>query len=122
MKAKKPLLYGVLLLFVFIFAFPFYYMFVLATVPGTQIFRNPPHIFFKTAFTDNIGALFQDLPFAVNFMNSVGIALLSTVTVIFFCTMGGFALAKYYFKGKKAIFILMRWRYRRFSTLFLSSG
>jgi multiple sugar transport system permease protein len=82
-------------------------MFVLSSIPGTQIYRNPPHIFFKTAFFHNIGALFQDIPFGVNFLNSLGIALLSTVTVIFFCTMGGFALAKYDFKFKKPIFVLM---------------
>jgi multiple sugar transport system permease protein len=103
----KGLLYLVLSVFVFIFAFPFYYMFVLATIPGTQVYRNPPHIFFKANFFQNIGALFQDIPFGVNFLNSTGIALISTVTVIFFCTMGGFALAKYDFKFKKPIFVLM---------------
>lgn len=104
---SKIALYGTLLLFVLIFGFPFYYMFVLATIPGTQVYRNPPHIFFKSSFLDNIGALFQDLPFGVNFFNSFGIAALSTITVVFFCTMGGFALSKYEFKGKKAIFVLM---------------
>lgn len=94
-------------IFTFIFAFPFYYMFVLATVPGTQTFRYPPHIFFKSALFENIAALFNDLPFSTNFFNSMGIALLSTIAVIFFCTMGGFALAKYRFKGKKIIFVLM---------------
>ncbi|MBI9104623.1 MAG: carbohydrate ABC transporter permease [Spirochaetales bacterium] len=104
---KKVPLYAFLSLFVFIFGFPFYYMFVLSTVPGTQIYRNPPHIFFKTSLFENIGALFQDIPFPTNFFNSTAIAVLSTVTVIFFCTMGGFALAKYEFKFKKAIFFFM---------------
>ncbi|HKL71929.1 MAG TPA: carbohydrate ABC transporter permease [Marinilabiliaceae bacterium] len=40
-------------------------------------------------------------------MNSVGIATLATITVIFFCTMGGFALSKYEFKGKKVIFLFI---------------
>ncbi len=106
-SGKKIPLYAVLFLFVFIFGFPFYYMLVLSTVPGTQVYRNPPHIFFKTSMFENIAALFQDIPFPVNFFNSVGIATLSTVTVVFFCTMGGFALAKYNFKWKKPIFFLL---------------
>lgn len=106
-SGNKLVLYGTLLLFVLVFGFPFYYMFVLATIPGTEVYRNPPHIIFQSSFTDNIAALFQDIPFGVNFFNSFGIAALSTITVIFFCTMGGFALSKYEFKGKKAIFVLM---------------
>lgn len=105
--SSKTILYLILMVFVFIFGFPFYYMFVLSTVPGTEVYRNPPHIFFKSSFFTNISALFDDIPFAINFFNSFGIATLATVTVIFFCTMGGFALAKYDFKWKKPIFVLM---------------
>jgi len=103
----KTVLYVTLMIFVFIFGFPFYYMFVLATIPGTEVYRNPPQSFFKGALFTNIRALFEDIPFAINFFNSFGIAALSTVTVIFFCTMGGFALAKYDFRWKKPIFVLM---------------
>ena len=103
----KLFVYFFLVLFAFIFAFPFYYMLVLATVPGTQMYRNPPHIFFKSSFLPNISRLFEDIPFITNFMNSVGIATLSTIAVVFFCTMGGFALSKYDFKGKKMIFLFI---------------
>lgn len=105
--AKKLPLYGVLVVFAFIFGFPFYYMLVLATIPGKEVFRNPPPIFFESSLGDNILALFRDIPFPTNFLNSLGISLISTITVIFFCTMGGFALAKYEFKGKRFIFMLM---------------
>jgi len=104
---QTSITYFFLILFAFLFAFPFYYMFVLATVPGTQIFRYPPHIFFKSSLLTNIGALLEDIPFLVNFFNSAAIAALSTASVIFFCTMGGFALSKYEFKGKKAIFLFI---------------
>ena len=106
-SASKIFLYGALSFFALLFAFPFYYMFVLATVPGTETYRYPPHILFKSSFMVNLGRLFRDTPFGVNFMNSVGIASLATLTVVFFCTMGGFALSKYEFKGKKAIFLFI---------------
>ncbi len=104
---KKSVMYFFLVIFAFIFSFPFYYMFVLATVPGTKIFSYPPHLFFKDSLWTNVKALLDDIPFFVNFFNSAAIATISTVAVIFFCTMGGFALSKYDFKGKKAIFIFI---------------
>lgn len=104
---SKVFIYIVLCLFIFIFAFPFYYMMVLATVPGTETYRDPPHITFKGSLMTNIERLFQDIPFGLNFMNSVGIAILATVAVVFFCTMGGFALSKYEFKGKKIVFLFI---------------
>lgn len=106
-NVNNVIIYTLLIIFAFIFAFPFYYMFVLSTVPGTKFFTYPPHIFFKTSLIHNIHSLFADIPFLTNFFNSSGIALLSTVGVIFFCTMGGFALSKYDFKGKKAIFLFI---------------
>lgn len=104
---NKAFVYLVLAFFAFLFTFPFYYMLVLATVPGTQVYRYPPHILFKGSLMTNIGRLFNDIPFVTNFMNSVGIAVLATVSVVFFCTMGGFALSKYEFKGKKAVFLFI---------------
>lgn len=97
----------ILLLFAFIFAFPFYYMVVLSTIPGKEMYRNPPPIFFEGNFLINVQRLFHDIPFGKNYFNSVGIALFSVVTVVFFCTMGGFALSKYEFKGKKTIFFFI---------------
>jgi len=104
---QKTLTYIGLSFFAFLFAFPFYYMLVLATVPGTQVYRYPPHIFFKTSLFTNVAALFEDIPFLINFFNSTGIAVLATASVIFFCTMGGFALSKYEFKGKRVIFLFI---------------
>lgn len=104
---KKSILYSVLGLFVFLFGFPFYYMFVLSSVPGTTIYRNPPHIFFNTSFINNVKALFEDIPFLTNAYNSLGIALISTIAVIFFSTMAGFALSNYEFKGKKIIMMFI---------------
>lgn len=94
-------------IFLLIFAFPFYYMAVLSTVPGNRVYTYPPHIFFKGHFFDNVVSLLEDIPFFINFFNSFGIAALSTLSVIFFCTMGGFALSKYEFKGKNVIFLFI---------------
>jgi multiple sugar transport system permease protein len=103
----RTVLYFILFMFVFVFAFPFYYMFVLSSWPRENMFTNPPHLFFGNGIIENTKALFNQLPFGINYFNSVMIAGLSTTTTIFFCTMCGFAFAKYNFKGKNLLFIFI---------------
>ncbi len=94
----------ILLIFIAaLFIFPFFYVFVIAAhaVP----FANPPHIWFGPDLMDNFEALFSQIPFLKSFYNSLGIAVLATTTTLFFCTIGGFAFAKYRFKGRE--FMLM---------------
>jgi multiple sugar transport system permease protein len=102
---SKIILYIILIFFAVIFTFPFYYAFVLATWP--TIYSTPPHMFFGSGFFSNLKELFVKLPFFNNFMTSISIATISTAATIFFCTMGGFAFAKYQFKGKKALFAIL---------------
>jgi multiple sugar transport system permease protein len=103
---RRILLYILLIAFFFIFAFPFYYVFILATNSITTMFRIPPPLLPNIpGYTlENFKILFEYVPFGLNFMHSVLIAVLSTATSIFFCTMGGFALSKYIFKGRNAIY------------------
>ncbi len=102
--SSRFLIYLILFLFVFIFAFPFYYVFVLSSLDDSEIFTSPPRLFFGTHILENWRILFEQINFGRNFLNSVGIATLSTLFTIFFCTLGGYAFAKYSFKGKKILF------------------
>ncbi|MBN2440308.1 MAG: carbohydrate ABC transporter permease [Spirochaetales bacterium] len=104
---KKFFLYSVLIFFFFIFTFPFYYVFVLATRSYDTIFNVPPPITFGTYFIHNVTILLDQLPFLSNFLNSTVIAVCATGTRIFFCTMAGFALSKYKFPGRQAIYTLV---------------
>ncbi len=101
---KKVLNYTVLSFMALVFAYPFYSVFVLATWPSQLVLSFPPRFFFGNGLAENFAQLFARIPFAKNFYNSLGIALLSTVSVLFFCTMAGFAFAKYDFKFKKELY------------------
>jgi len=90
-----------------VFAFPFYYVFVLATWRSQEVLAFPPHLWFGTGLLENWTSLFGRVPFATNFLNSLGIATLSTVSVLFFCTLAGFAFSKYQFKLKKTLFFFV---------------
>jgi multiple sugar transport system permease protein len=66
---------------------------------------NPPKIWFGPDLLGNISQLLSWAPtYPVNYFNSFAIALISTVTTIFLCTVVGFAFAKYRFKGRNALF------------------
>ena len=52
----------------------------------------------------NFERLFEMIPVLQNTFNSVFTAILGTVTSLFFCSLAGFAFAKYSFPGRNALF------------------
>ncbi|MCC6441967.1 MAG: carbohydrate ABC transporter permease [Armatimonadetes bacterium] len=66
------------------------------------------YIFFSPRISwVNFDDLFGSIPFLRYLMNSVFVAGATVMTQLFFSSLGGFALAKYEFAGKRAIMILM---------------
>ncbi|MEX2541352.1 MAG: carbohydrate ABC transporter permease [Trueperaceae bacterium] len=84
--------------------FPFYWMFVLATHARDTIFSAPPPLWLGDDLQRNYEALLNALPFWRNIWNSVYIAVVATVTTVFFCSLGGFGFAMYEFRGRNAMF------------------
>jgi ABC-type glycerol-3-phosphate transport system permease component len=56
---------------------------------------------------ESFGVLFRTIPFLRHLLNSVFVSCTAVLVQLFFSSLAGFALAKYEFKGKKAIMILM---------------
>lgn len=54
--------------------------------------------------TTNYRNLWEAVPYNRYFINSVFIATASTLLALFFCSLGGFAFAKYQFRGKTILF------------------
>ncbi len=54
--------------------------------------------------TANYKNLWKAVPYNRYFINSVFIATASTLLTLFFCSLGGYAFAKYQFKGKTILF------------------
>lgn len=86
---------------------PFYFMFVFATHTRDQIFQLPPPLWFGDQLTNNYQSLMERTPFWRNLWNSLYLAVLTTATTMFFCTLGGFAFAMYQFKGRNFLFGLL---------------
>lgn len=104
---KSNLCYAVLGLMALVFAYPFYSIFVLATWRAQEVLHFPPHFFFGPSLLENLGQLNARIPFIHNFANSLGIAVCSTVTVTLFCTVAGFAFAKYEFRFKNQLYMFV---------------
>lgn len=83
---------------------PFYFMFIFATHPRQEIFSLPPPVWFGHDLAHNYDSLLSRMPFWRNLWNSLYLAVLTTATTLFFCTLGGYAFAMYEFKGKNALF------------------
>jgi ABC-type glycerol-3-phosphate transport system permease component len=74
--------------------------------------KGPDDLFHYTFFAPRVSAfnfkeLFRTVSFMRYMMNSVFIACTTVLVQLFFSSLAGFALAKYEFKGKKAIMLLM---------------
>ena len=70
--------------------------------------ERPPYItIVSEKLTTNYRKLWSVVPYNQYFINSVFIATASTLLTLFFCSLGGFAFAKYQFKGKKVLFAIL---------------
>lgn len=67
--------------------------------------NQPPYLAIAwDKFTANYQNLWKTVPFNRYFINSVFIATASTLLTLFFCSLGGYAFAKYRFRGQKILF------------------
>ncbi len=103
----KVIIYTLLIAGVLLTVFPFYWMFVLATLSRREIFSFPPEMWFGEHGLTNYHNLMSYVPFLRNMWNSFYISAMSTITAIFFCSLGAFGFAMYDFRFKKPLFIIM---------------
>ena len=86
---------------------PFYFMFVFATHSRTEIFSLPPPLFFGNDFFSNLSILTERIPFWRNLGWSLYVAIVSTALTLLFCSMAGYAFARFDFRWKNALFALV---------------
>jgi multiple sugar transport system permease protein len=88
-------------------AYPLVWMISASFKDTSEIFQFPPMLIPNDITLANYARLFKDWPFWSWYANSLGIALISTVTVLFFTSLAGFGFAKYRFRGKNGLFFIM---------------
>lgn len=90
-------------------AYPLYYAFLLASSDASTIAQNPiPSLVPGGNFVENMQrVLSSDINFWIAFRNSLIIAVLSGLSVVFFSTLAGFAFSKLQFRGRRALLVFV---------------
>ena len=90
-----------------IVAIPLVWMISSSLKPLSEIYAFPPTLIPQTFTTKNYDRLLSDWPFWNWYGNSLVIAIIATLTVLFFTSLAGFGFAKYRFKGSRWLFIVL---------------
>ena len=104
---RKFLLYLFLILIAVSMLIPFFAMVYLSFVPENQIFliSNPD---FRPEFTlDNYKNVFQNLPILKYFLNSLFVAVITTIGQVIIALFAGYAFARMKFRGSNALFFII---------------
>ncbi|AOS64333.1 carbohydrate ABC transporter permease [Actinoalloteichus hymeniacidonis] len=102
----KPgfLTYGLLIAFVLGSAFPLYWSFLVASRDSSFTSQQLPPMWPGGNFLANAARVFDTAPFWAALGNSLIVGTVVTVSVVFFCTLAGYAFAKLNFRGNNALF------------------
>lgn len=115
-RSKKPQDAGIVLKSSFYFCmiagalisiFPFYWMFVIATNDKDAAFHIPPLLTPGMEFFHNFDRVLERTDFFRALFNSVVVSSAVTVSVVFLCTLAGYAFAKYDFPFKRTLFVFV---------------
>lgn len=97
-------IYGLLSIIVFISLFPIVWMCIISLKGTNESISGFNSMWASNPTLHNFENLFKVIPVWSNLYNSVFTTILGTVTSLFFCSLAGFAFAKYNFPGKNFLF------------------
>lgn len=106
-RIKKAVVLIILIIVAITMLIPFYWMFVLATQSSQEIYSFPPRLFFSGNLLNNMKNMSNLVNIGRGFLNSLLVSGVHTVLVLLFCSMGGYAFAKFEFPGKKVLFAII---------------
>jgi ABC-type glycerol-3-phosphate transport system permease component len=98
---------AILLLFLVlavVFLIPIFWMVVASFRPQGELFSDINNLWPTNLTLDNYARLFEQEPYGAWFINSVTQSLGFATLTVALCTMAGYALAKYRFRGNNVIF------------------
>ncbi len=106
-RIRTAILYIFLLVMAILTLFPFLWM-ILTSLKTLSEAQSVPPVFVPETFNfSNYLDALDFAPFGAYFINSLIVAVVSTVLVLVICSLAAFAFSKYTFKGKEIIITLM---------------
>ena len=106
-RVNSVVMYVLLTLLALVSIYPFYWMIVASTRRSDTILNIPPPFTPGNALVRNYSELVNTLPYWRNTINSLYVAGFHTLLVLFFCSLGGYAFAKFAFPGRDKLFGMM---------------
>jgi multiple sugar transport system permease protein/arabinosaccharide transport system permease protein len=98
---------AILILLVVLTIVPFLYMMLSAFKPNTEIFGTPITFFPQNPTFENVQSLLANFPFARWAFNTIVVAVFGSLLSVLLSSLAGFAFAKYEFRYKNVLFMLM---------------
>ncbi|MET7993960.1 carbohydrate ABC transporter permease [Amycolatopsis sp. NPDC005232] len=84
--------------------FPYYWLAVMASNTTADIYATPPRLTFGGHLFANIGEVFAKIDFFGSLLNTLIVAVVTTLLVLFFDSLAAFTFAKYDFPGSSVLF------------------
>jgi ABC-type glycerol-3-phosphate transport system permease component len=110
-RTTQRLVLGVLYLILIVAAFlslvPFYWMLMSSFKPINDILTIPVWVIPQHFTLDNYQRLLTETLFLRSMLNTMAVAGSNVVLQVFFCSLAGFAFAKYRFRGRNILFTLV---------------
>jgi multiple sugar transport system permease protein len=83
---------------------PFAWMVSTSFKRGDATFVTPPQLLPTAPTLDNYAKVFDSVPMGQFLINSIFVSVTSTVLMVLFCAMSGYAFARISFKGREILF------------------
>jgi cellobiose transport system permease protein len=108
-RRPRWLTYTLLALAILVSFYPLYFAFLLASSTSGSIVQHPiPSLIPEGNFFSNVGrVLNSDINFWHAVMNSIIVAVVTSVSVVFFSTLAGFSFAKLRFRGRGPLLVFV---------------
>jgi len=104
---EQVAVHGLLIIWLLISVIPFVWMVSTSFKGPGEIFIFPPRWIPRNPTYNNYIDLFQNMNFGRPFLNSVIVSLSTTFLSVLIATMAGYGFAKFHFKNKNLLFLLI---------------
>lgn len=103
----RAALYLVIVMLLVPFVFPLWWMVTSSLKTAAEVFAFPPVLWPTDPQWSNFARVFELQPFALQYFNSVYIAVLVTAGVLLISSMAGYAFARVRFPGASVLFLVL---------------
>lgn len=99
--------YLILILIAVSMLYPFFVMVNLSFVKNDEIFNQAGNLFYTGLTLENYKNVFVQIPLSRYFLNSLIVAVVTTVGQVLFASMAGYAFARLKFWGRDVLFLVI---------------